>query len=127
MRKNSEITHYQQLANQIELQSHAQNSGFNQSQMNQNSDLLQELESERRQKEKLQVEVQQLQEQQCATMKEHLETEGKDKFEIMFRSSVIQIEDILEKNLGNTRESMQKRQMWEEDVGALLNEYQIEV
>ncbi len=60
-------------------------------------------------------------------MKEHLETESKDKFEIMFRSSVIQIEDILEKNLGNTRESMQKRQMWEEDVGALLNEYQIEV
>ena len=60
-------------------------------------------------------------------MKEHLETESKDKFEIMFRSSVIQIEVILEKNLGNTRESMQKRQMWEEDVGALLNEYQIEV
>ena len=60
-------------------------------------------------------------------MKEHLETESKDKFEIMFRSSVIQIEDILEKNLGNNWESMQKRQMWEEDVGALLNEYQIEV
>ena len=37
-------------------------------------------------------------------MKEHLEAESKDKFEIMFWSSVIQIEEILEKNLGNNWE-----------------------
>lgn len=107
--KNSEINHYQQ--KQLEMQYHLQNNVQQQTPVaapedpmleSRLNEAVSELEKERNEKEKLQEELVMVEEKNTQWIKQHLEEVKRDRFETFFQSSIVQIEEILEEQMGNT-------------------------
>ena len=81
------------------------------------------LEEERLEKEKLKEELEMVE----TRIPQHDTSQYPEDSENFFKRRVLQIEEILEEQLGNSEHAKTKKWIWEEEVGILLNDYSSEL